>query len=88
MILATFLTMSLMGFEVVGEAGFGSKSRTWTAIERAINFPGLLILHVTGQGHGFSQLVLPFLFVFLAYWLVFWLILSLVDYLSRGPSTP
>ena len=82
-ILAVFLTLGLLSLEVVGDASFSPRNRVWTAIENVVNFPGYFVLYVVGPGHGFSQLVLPMLFVFFAYLVLFWLAITFVERLHK-----
>ena len=82
-ILAVLLTLGILIFEIVGEGSFGSGNRSWSAIENVLNFPGQFVLYVVGPGHGFSQLVLPMLFVFLSYPVLFWFTIPVVERLLK-----
>lgn len=72
---AAILTLLLCLLGVVGDSIFGVDNSVWKVIESAINFPGTLMSKVAGPGHGFRQLVLPFIVSLAFYFMFFWILL-------------
>jgi hypothetical protein len=77
--IAVLLTALLLIFGIFAENRLGS-NRVWRSFETVLNFPGSLVVKAVGPGHGFFQLVLPFLFSLAFYIAMFWVI---VVYLER-----
>lgn len=84
---AAILTLLLCVLGVVGDNTFGMDNAAWKMIESVINFPGTLILKLTGPGHGFRQLVLPFLFSLAFYFCMFWCLMGALQKLARHQDT-
>jgi len=80
---AAILTLLLWVLGVLGDNTFGMDNATWKTTESVINFPGILVLKLAGPGHGFRQLVLPFLFSLAFYFCVFWWLMVLLQKLGR-----
>jgi hypothetical protein len=80
--LAALLTIAFCILGIVGDAILGA-DRVWTRIEGVLNFPARIALAIVGTGHGFAQLVFPFLFALLFYYAAFWLLLVCI---RRGVS--
>lgn len=84
---ATILTLLLCVLGIIGDNTFRVDNAVWKVIEATINFPGTLISKLAGPGHGFRQLVLPFLFSLAFYFCMFWSIITILRKLARqyGP---
>ena len=86
---AAILTFLLLVLGVAGDNTFGVDNATWKFIENTLNFPGTLILKIVGPGHGFRQLVLPFVVSLAFYFLAFWGLLVMIHKCEKqhGPTS-
>lgn len=72
------LTLALLVFGTLIESVVDINNKAWMYFESVINYPGKVMLMIVGPGHGFRQLVLPFVFSLAFYIAFFWLIVVLL----------
>lgn len=78
LLMAILLTTLLCAIGIYLDGHVNPDAVWWQHVGTVLNLPGLVVSKIVGSGHGFAQLVLPFIVSIVFYVFFFWAVVSIV----------